>query len=61
VSCEREILPVLWQDNYFYLLPAERRDIDSTYETPKQVQPGKYWRQKDGTPTEAERMTNYEE
>jgi hypothetical protein len=52
---------VLWQDNYFSLLPGERRDTDSTYETPKQVQPCQCWRLRDGTPTEAERMTNYEE
>ena len=40
VSGEREILPVGWQDNYFSLPPAERSDIDSTYEPPKQVQRG---------------------
>jgi hypothetical protein len=24
-----------WQDNHFSLLQAERRDIDSTYDTPE--------------------------
>ena len=27
----REILPVLWQDNYISLLPGEKRDISATY------------------------------
>ena len=26
-----EILPVLWQDNYFSLLPGERREVTATY------------------------------
>ena len=26
-----EVLPVLWQDNYFALLPGERREITATY------------------------------
>jgi exo-1,4-beta-D-glucosaminidase len=26
-----EILPVLWQDNYFSLLPGEKREISATY------------------------------
>jgi exo-1,4-beta-D-glucosaminidase len=26
-----EILPVLWQDNYFSLLPGERRQLSATY------------------------------
>jgi len=27
----REVLPILWQDNYFSLLPGERRVITGTY------------------------------
>lgn len=30
---ELEILPVIWQDNYFPLLPGERREITATYRT----------------------------
>ena len=26
-----EVLPVLWQDNYFWLLPGEKREITATY------------------------------
>ena len=26
-----EILPVLWQDNYFSLLPGEKREVTATY------------------------------
>ena len=26
-----EILPVLWQDNYFSLLPGEQREVTATY------------------------------
>jgi len=32
-SEEREILPVLWQDNYFPLLPGETREVTATYNT----------------------------
>ncbi len=28
---EQEILPVLWEDNYFPLLPGEKREIKATY------------------------------
>jgi exo-1,4-beta-D-glucosaminidase len=28
---EAELLPVLWQDNYFALLPGEKRDVTATY------------------------------
>jgi exo-1,4-beta-D-glucosaminidase len=28
---EQEILPVLWEDNYFPLLPGERRELTATY------------------------------
>jgi exo-1,4-beta-D-glucosaminidase len=28
-----EILPVLWQDNYFSLMPGEKREITATYRT----------------------------
>jgi exo-1,4-beta-D-glucosaminidase len=28
-----EVLPVLWQDNYFSLLPGERREVGATYRT----------------------------
>jgi exo-1,4-beta-D-glucosaminidase len=27
----REILPVIWQDNYFSLMPGERREVAATY------------------------------
>lgn len=30
-----EILPVLWQDNYFSLLPGETRTVKATYNTKK--------------------------
>ena len=26
-----EVLPILWQDNYFSLIPGERRDITATF------------------------------
>ena len=28
---EREVLPVIWQDNYFSLLPGESRQVTATY------------------------------
>jgi exo-1,4-beta-D-glucosaminidase len=28
-----EILPILWQDNYFSLLPGEKREVTATYRT----------------------------
>jgi exo-1,4-beta-D-glucosaminidase len=28
---DREVLPVIWQDNYFSLLPGERREVAVTY------------------------------
>jgi exo-1,4-beta-D-glucosaminidase len=28
---ELEVLPVIWQDNYFPLLPGEKREITATY------------------------------
>jgi exo-1,4-beta-D-glucosaminidase len=28
---DNEILPVLWQDNYFALLPGEARQVTATY------------------------------
>jgi exo-1,4-beta-D-glucosaminidase len=28
---EKEVLPVLWQDNYFSLLPGEKREVTATY------------------------------
>jgi exo-1,4-beta-D-glucosaminidase len=27
----REVLPVLWEDNYFALMPGEKREIIATY------------------------------
>jgi exo-1,4-beta-D-glucosaminidase len=30
-SSERDVLPVVWQDNYVSLLPGERREITATY------------------------------
>jgi exo-1,4-beta-D-glucosaminidase len=32
----REILPVLWQDNYFSLLPGEKREVAATYRSQDQ-------------------------
>ena len=26
-----EVLPVIWQDNYFSLLPGEKREVTATY------------------------------
>jgi exo-1,4-beta-D-glucosaminidase len=34
---DSEILPVLWQDNYFCLLPGERRQITATYRLDKKI------------------------
>jgi exo-1,4-beta-D-glucosaminidase len=31
----KEILPVLWQDNYFSLLPGEKREVSATYSASK--------------------------
>jgi hypothetical protein len=28
---ELEVLPVIWQDNYFPLMPGEKRDVTATY------------------------------
>ena len=28
-----EVLPVIWGDNYFSLLPGEKREINATYAT----------------------------
>jgi len=30
-SSERDVLPVVWQDNYISLLPGERREVTATY------------------------------
>jgi len=30
-SSERDVLPVIWQDNYISLLPGERREVTATY------------------------------
>jgi hypothetical protein len=30
---ENEILPVLWEDNYFALLPGETRQVTASYRT----------------------------
>ena len=30
-SSERDILPVVWEDNYVSLLPGERRELTATY------------------------------
>ena len=34
-----EILPVVWEDNYFSLLPGEKRDITASYALPRGVKP----------------------
>jgi len=34
-----EILPVIWQDNYFSLLPGERREVTATYAQPRGTKP----------------------
>jgi exo-1,4-beta-D-glucosaminidase len=36
---ESEILPVLWEDNYFPLLPDEKRDVSATYRGSACAQP----------------------
>jgi exo-1,4-beta-D-glucosaminidase len=28
---DKEVLPVLWEDNYFSLLPGEKREVTATY------------------------------
>ena len=30
-SSERDVLPVVWEDNYISLLPGERREVTATY------------------------------
>jgi exo-1,4-beta-D-glucosaminidase len=30
-ASERDVLPVIWQDNYFSLLPGESREVTATY------------------------------
>jgi exo-1,4-beta-D-glucosaminidase len=30
-SSERDVLPVVWQDNYISLLPGEHREVTATY------------------------------
>ena len=34
-----EILPVIWEDNYFSLLPGEKRDLTATYTLPRGAKP----------------------
>jgi exo-1,4-beta-D-glucosaminidase len=34
-----EILPVIWEDNYFSLLPGEKRDLTATYSLPRGAKP----------------------
>jgi exo-1,4-beta-D-glucosaminidase len=34
-----EFLPVIWEDNYFSLLPGEKRVVSATYELPKHAEP----------------------
>jgi exo-1,4-beta-D-glucosaminidase len=31
-AAERDVLPVIWQDNYFSLLPGESREVTATYQ-----------------------------
>ena len=35
-----EILPVLWQDNYFELMPGESREINAQFLSPNSLNPG---------------------
>jgi len=30
-SSERDVLPIVWEDNYISLLPGERREVTATY------------------------------
>src|SRR2546425_8270110 len=30
-NSDRDVLPILWQDNYFSLLPGERKEVTATY------------------------------
>jgi exo-1,4-beta-D-glucosaminidase len=39
VKTGEEILPVIWEDNYFSLLPGEKREITATYTLPRGVKP----------------------
>ena len=34
-----EILPVIWEDNYFSLLPGEKREVTATYDLPQAAKP----------------------
>jgi len=34
-----EFLPVIWQDNYFSLLPGEKRDVTASYTLPRGMRP----------------------
>jgi len=34
-----EFLPVIWEDNYFSLLPGEKRELTATYTLPRGVKP----------------------
>ncbi len=31
VRAEKEIVPVLWEDNYFAMMPGEKRTVTATY------------------------------
>jgi exo-1,4-beta-D-glucosaminidase len=32
-----EVLPVIWEDNYFSLLPGETRRVTATYRSPEKT------------------------
>jgi exo-1,4-beta-D-glucosaminidase len=34
IANESEVLPILWEDNYFPLLPGESREVAATYDAP---------------------------
>jgi len=43
-----EVLPVLWEDNYFPLLPGESRQVAATYHASDLGGPRRWWKQMAG-------------
>ena len=39
VNRDDEFLPVIWEDNYFSLLPGEKRDVSATYAKQRKSEP----------------------
>jgi len=36
-QADEEILPVLWNDNYFELLPGQTREVSATFRAPEKT------------------------